>query len=107
MLINNERTLFFIFILSEAVSFILEKAASGKMSIYKCEKVLLYDVENSLTFEFPPAMFFSYLFSNLGKIIAKENILNGKKKSHLEMHIFSHFYFCHYRRNGVRLLPYN
>ena len=70
MLIDNEGTLFFIFFLSEAVSSILEKAESGKMSICKCEKVLSFDMENIFTFEIPPR------FSNLRKGIAKEGQKN-------------------------------
>ena len=73
MLIDNEGTLFLILIFYEAVSSILEKAESGNMSICKCEKVLSCDMENIFTFEIPPR------FSNLGKGIAKEVILNGKK----------------------------
>ena len=68
-----------IFILSEAVSYILAKVESGKMSIFECEKVLSCHMENILTFEIPPAMFISYLFSNLGEKYCKRNHIKWQK----------------------------
>ena len=78
-----------------------EMAKNLHLQIRKLEKVSPFDLENVLPVELPPTMFISELINREYPNGKKFYRSNGKSFSHLQKDIFSHFYFCHNRRNDL------